>query len=192
MHKLILATNNEHKLSEIREMLPEHFDIASLADLRLSQAIPETSDTIEGNAVQKANFIFAQTNQPTIADDSALEIKALGGDPGVYSARYAGEHCSDEDNMQKVLSQLIGEDNRQARFRTVIAYVDGEQTRLFEGVIEGVITREKMGKNGFGYDPIFRPEGMNKTFAQISSASKNEMSHRRRALNKLHQFLISR
>ena len=186
---IVFATNNLHKLAEVRDMLPDNFRIDSLNDINCHEDIPETSDTLEGNAMQKARFIHEKYGKNCFADDTGLEVTALDYEPGVYSARYAGEQRNSDDNMDKVLRKLKGKTDRTARFRTVIALIlDGEEY-LFEGKVNGTIINERKGQNGFGYDPIFVPEGFDKTFAELSAHEKNSISHRARAVANLIQFL---
>ncbi len=190
--KLLFASSNKHKADEIRKMLPARFELLTLADLNLQEDIPETANTLEGNAVLKANFITQRFGIDCFADDSGLEVSALNDEPGVHSARYAGEHRNDADNIRKVLTKLKGATDRQARFRTVIALnLNGEQ-HLFEGTVDGQILTEPRGTEGFGYDPIFQPEEENRTFAEMSMDEKNAHSHRARALKKMMDFLASR
>ena len=193
MGKIVFATNNKNKLAEIREMLEgSGIEIVSLADIGCHDDIPETSDTLEGNALQKARFVKERYGADCFADDTGLEIAALGGEPGVRSARYAGEGHDSEANMRKVLAKMEGVDDRRARFRTVIALIlDGEE-HLFEGEVRGEILREKHGAEGFGYDPIFRPEGFAESFAEMSLDAKNAISHRGRATRALIRFLNGR
>jgi XTP/dITP diphosphohydrolase len=187
--KIVFATNNENKIKEIQSMLPQSIQIISLESIGCHEEIPETADTIEGNAILKANYVTEKYGYDCFADDTGLEVEALNGDPGVFSARYAGEQKSAEDNMTKLLSNLETETNRNAQFKTVITLnLKGEQY-LFTGIARGVITLEKNGNQGFGYDPIFRPEGYQETFAQISLETKNAISHRGKATQKLIEFL---
>jgi XTP/dITP diphosphohydrolase len=193
--QIVFATNNQHKLSEIRSILGEKFDILSLADIGCHDDIPETADTLEGNALQKAQYIVERYGISCFADDTGLEVDALDGAPGVFSARYAGGEGHDsEANMQKLLAELGENNNRKARFRTVIALLekDGEKitTHLFEGIVNGQITREKHGHEGFGYDPVFQPDGYDDTFAQLGMDIKNQISHRARAVKKLAKYLL--
>lgn len=187
--KIVFATNNRNKLSEIRDILGEDTEILSLSDIGCHEEIPETADTLEGNAIQKAMYVFNKYGFDCFADDTGLEVDALGGEPGVYSARYAGGDGHDsEANMTKLLARLGDNDNRKARFRTVIALVTkdgGQHTKLFEGIVEGSIIRERRGGEGFGYDPIFMPEGYDKTFAELGHGIKNKISHRAKAVEKL-------
>ena len=191
--KIVFATNNAHKLAEIREMLAgTGIEVQSLADIGCHDDIPETSATIEGNARQKAEYIYNKYGACCFADDTGLEVAALGGEPGVYSARYAGGEGHDsEANMAKLLAKLDGEDDRRAQFRTVIALTQGGDggTIEFEGVVTGEITRERRGGEGFGYDPIFRPDGYAETFAEMGHEEKNKISHRARAVAKLVEYL---
>ena len=191
--KIVFATNNKNKLAEIRDMLGDKIEVMSLADINCHEDIPETADTLEGNALQKARYVFDKYGMSCFADDTGLEVDALGGEPGVYSARYAGGEGHDsEANMAKLMQKLGDNDNRKARFRTVIALITGsgdDGVNLFEGVAEGDIIREKRGGEGFGYDPIFRPEGYDKTFAELGHEIKNKISHRARAVQKLVEYL---
>ena len=187
--KLVFATNNKHKLEEMRAILGGKVELLSLADIDCHDDIPETADTLEGNALIKARHIYEKYALACFADDTGLEVDALGGAPGVYSARYAGENNDSEANMQKLLQNLTGKSDRRAQFRTVIALIiDGEEI-LFDGIVKGVITDKKMGDSGFGYDPIFIPEGYNESFAQMGSEEKNSISHRYRATKKLNDYL---
>ena len=223
MNKIVFATNNKHKLDEIRSILGEDFEVLSLNDIGCHEDIPETADTLEGNAPQKAQYVFEKYGYDCSADDTGLEVQALGGEPGIYSARYAAldgdgsiSHDS-EANMAKLLRKLEGIENRKARFRTVIALLIHPQSlpkggkcevlssnnsnensspregnRVdFEGIVNGSIIRERRGGEGFGYDPIFQPEGYDKTFAELGSEIKNHISHRARAVQKLADFLKS-
>ncbi len=187
--KLVFATNNKHKLEEVRKILGNQFEILSLKDINCFEEIPETQRTIEGNASQKAFYIYNRYKIDCFADDTGLEINALNGAPGVYSARYAGENCSYEDNVQKVLKELRNKTNRTARFKTVISLIINGEENIFKGIIKGRITEEKRGKRGFGYDPIFLPEGYSETFAELSADKKNKISHRALATQKLIKFL---
>ena len=187
--KIVFATNNPNKIVEIKDLLPEEIQILSLKDINCNEQLPETQNTLEGNAKQKAEFVFTNYGYNCFADDTGLEIEALNNGPGVYSARYAGDDCSPNDNMQKVLQKLEGENNRGAKFRTVIALIMNGKTLLFEGECKGEITKEKKGKKGFGYDPIFNPKGFEKTFSQMSKQEKGAISHRGIATRKLVEFL---
>lgn len=191
-HKLVFATNNLHKLQEVKPLLANKFNLLSLADIGFTEEIPEDFDTLELNASQKAWHIYNRFGIDCFADDTGLEVDALNGAPGVYSARYAGEHKSPQDNINKLLLALSGVENRRARFRTVISLVIGGNETLFEGVVEGVILTEKHGEAGFGYDPIFMPDGYNVSFAQMELDEKNAISHRGRAVSKLVSFLNSK
>ena len=186
--KIVFATNNKHKLSEIRDILGNEIEILSLDDIDCHADIPETSDTLEGNALQKAHYVYDNYHISCFADDTGLEVDALGGEPGIYSARYAGNNHDSEANMTKLLAKLGDNKNRKARFRTVIALIlDGKnvEEKIFEGIVEGSIIKERRGGEGFGYDPIFQPEGYNHTFAELGSDIKNKISHRARATAKL-------
>lgn len=187
--KLIFATNNKHKLEEINKALNNKIKLLSLSDIGFSDEIPETHETLEENSKEKAYHIYNKYKTNVFADDTGLEIEALNGEPGVYSARYAGEHCSFQDNMDKVLSKLEGIDNRKAKFRTVITLILEGQEYQFEGVVNGEITKIEHGEKGFGYDPIFRPNGFKDVFAEMSLDKKNEISHRGLAVKKLIEFL---
>lgn len=187
--KLVFATNNSNKLSEIRSLVPAGIEILSLKDINCYEQLPETNPTIEKNALQKARYVFEKYGFNCFADDTGLEIDALGGEPGVYSARYAGENSNAEDNIKKVLDSLDRENQRCAKFRTVIALImNGKQT-LFEGICVGRITKIKSGVEGFGYDPIFIPNSYGITFAEMSKVIKGEISHRGKAVKKLVSFL---
>lgn len=187
--KLVFATNNRHKLDEVRAILGNKIEILSLNDIDCHDDIPETADTLEGNALIKARYIHEKFGVDCFADDTGLEVEALNGEPGVYSARYAGEDCNPEANMYKLLQNLTGENNRNAQFRTVIALIINGEEKLFNGIVKGTISREKMGNAGFGYDPIFIPEGFSESFAQMTSEMKNSISHRYRATNELSNYL---
>lgn len=187
--KLVFASNNKNKILEIKHQLPKDIELLSLEDIGCYEDIPETADTIEGNAILKANYVTTNYGYNCFADDTGLEVDALNGAPGVYSARYAGEQKSAEDNMDKLLVALEGNTNRSARFKTVITLnLNGEQ-HLFTGIVDGTITTNKAGKEGFGYDPVFKPEGLDLTFAQISLDEKAQLSHRGRAVTQLIDFL---
>lgn len=187
--ELVFATNNNNKLKEIQAAVGANIQLKSLTDINCSDDIPETRETLEGNALQKAEYIFDKYSINCFADDTGLEIDALNGEPGVYSARYAGPQREAEDNMAKVLELMKSETNRKARFRTVMALIIDDQKYLFEGVVEGQILSEKTGKDGFGYDPIFQPDGYSLSFAEMSLADKNKISHRAKAVHKLVEFL---
>lgn len=187
--KLVFATNNRHKLEEVRAILGNKIEVLSLNDIDCHDDIPETADTLEGNALIKARYIYEKLGVDCFADDTGLEVEALNGEPGVYSARYAGEDCNPEANMYKLLQNLTGENNRNAQFRTVIALIINGEEKLFNGIVKGTISREKMGNAGFGYDPIFIPEGFSESFAQMTSEMKNSISHRYRATEELSNYL---
>jgi len=188
--KLVFATNNQHKLSEIQNMLGNEFQVLSLADINCQDEIPEDHETLEENASQKAHYIYEKYGVNCFADDTGLEVASLNNEPGVYSARYAGSSRSSEGNMKKVLQNLEGVDERSARFRTVISLlVDGEETQ-FEGIVNGEILHEEKGKDGFGYDPIFQPNSYDVSFAEMSLADKNKISHRGNAVRKLVEYLL--
>ncbi|MBR5665957.1 MAG: non-canonical purine NTP diphosphatase [Bacteroidales bacterium] len=188
---LIFATHNRHKVSEVQAMLPAGIHVRSLSDLGCDEDIPETADTLQGNALQKAQFVHERYHCNCFADDTGLEIDALDGRPGVYSARYAGEGCSFDDNVRKVLAELenVPLEQRTARFRTVIALILDGRTYFFEGKVEGLMTLERHGVEGFGYDPIFLPEGYGQTFAEMDASEKNRISHRGRAMAQMVGFL---
>lgn len=187
MEKIVFASNNSHKLSEIRQLnLP--FEILSLAETGCKEDIPETADTLEGNALQKARWVKDHYGYDCFADDTGLEVVALGGEPGVYSARYAGEGHDSEANMAKLLANMEGVKDRRARFRTVIALIKDGEEHFFVGIVEGHITTARSGADGFGYDPIFMPEGCDKTFAEMTADEKNAISHRGRAVAELKNF----
>ena len=187
--KLVFATNNRHKLDEVRAIVGDRVEVLSLNDIECHDEIPETADTLQGNALIKARYIYDKYGLNCFADDTGLEVEALSGEPGVYSARYAGEECSSEANMQKLLHNLTGKSNRNAQFRTVIALIINGDEKLFNGIVKGSITEEKRGDSGFGYDPIFIPEGFSESFAQMSSEQKNSISHRYRATEQLSNYL---
>ena len=189
MRKLIFATNNKHKLGEVREILDGIVDIVSLSDAGLSGEIPETADTLQGNALQKAQWVWERTHQDCFADDTGLEVDALDGAPGVYSARYAGEHCTFDDNVNKLLKALDGKTNRRAQFRTVICLIENGKPRYFEGKVEGQILTERYGKEGFGYDPIFMPDRFAVSFAEMPLEVKNMISQRGLAVKQLTEYL---
>lgn len=192
MKTLVFATNNLHKLEEVRDILGGSFRIASLKEIGCTDDIPETADTLEGNALQKARYVKDKFGYDCFADDTGLEVEALGGAPGVFSARYAGPGHDSEANMQKLLKELERKTNRQAQFRTVVALLlDGEEY-TFEGIVRGTILTERRGTAGFGYDPVFVPEGYAETFAEMGSEEKNRISHRARAVQKLADFLHKR
>lgn len=187
--KIVFASNNKNKLLEIRHQLPQDIELLSLEDIGCHEDIPETADTIEGNAILKADHVTRNYGYDCFADDTGLEVDALNGAPGVYSARYAGEEKNADANMDKLLTGLKGSTSRNANFKTVIALnLNGEQ-HLFTGIVKGIITLEKVGTGGFGYDPIFMPSGLNLTFAQLSLNEKAQLSHRGRAVKQLIDFI---
>ena len=188
--KLLFASNNKNKILEIRKKITnKNITLLSLSDVNFYGDIPETSNTIKGNSLQKAKFINDKYKIDCFSDDTGLEVKSLNGNPGVFSARYAGENSSSNDNMEKLLLEMKGKENRIARFRTIITLILNNDTHIFEGVVEGKIATKKSGEKGFGYDPIFIPKGYNKTFAEIGIEEKNKISHRAIAINKLIIFL---
>lgn len=187
--QLVFASNNKNKILELQSMLPETITILSLESIGCFEDIPETADTIEGNAIQKANYVTEKFGYDCFADDTGLEVDALNGDPGVFSARYAGEQRNADDNMNKLLESLTDKKDRKAQFKTVIALNLNGKQHLFTGIAKGEITLEKIGNQGFGYDPIFQPEGFPETFAQLSLEIKNKISHRGKATQQLIHFL---
>jgi len=191
MIELVFATNNKHKLAEIQAIVGDHFKLLSLQDIGCNEEIPEDQDTLEGNASQKAFFIYNKYGYNCFADDTGLEIEALDGEPGVYSARYAGETKNPEANIDKVLGKLAKIKTRKARFRTVISLVINGAEHQFEGIVDGEILKERQGNSGFGYDPVFLPDGFSQSFAEMSLQDKNQISHRGRAVAKLAEFLKS-
>ncbi len=180
--ELIFASNNQHKLSEIRKVLPQSFKIIQMYDAGIMADLPETGTTLQENALQKASFVFEAIGKNCFADDTGLIVDALGGQPGVYSARYAGNQCSAEDNIEKLLSELKSKSDRSALFKTVIAAIINGKQFVFEGQVRGTIAHAPVGQKGFGYDPVFIPEGESETFAQMSKAKKNKISHRAKAI----------
>ena len=189
MRTLVFATNNKHKLHEVNEILRGNVLIKSLSDMGLEGDIPETSTTLQGNALQKAQWVWDRTHTDCFADDTGLEVEALGGAPGVYSARYAGEHCSFDDNINKLLAALDGNTNRKACFRTVICLIENGVPRYFEGRVDGVILTERYGTDGFGYDPVFMPDRFAVSFAEMPLEVKNMISHRGLAVKQLVKYL---
>lgn len=188
--RLCFASNNKHKLEEIKNVVGRKFEILSLADIKCNEELPETRNTLEGNSLQKAEYILQHYNTPCFADDTGLEVEALHGAPGVYSARYAGNHRSNDDNIALLLQNLKNDTNRKAQFRTVITLIGIEaQPVFFEGIIRGEIITEKRGSSGFGYDPVFIPEGHSRTFAEMTLEEKNQLSHRAIAVKKLAEYL---
>lgn len=189
--RLLFATGNPHKVVEVKQMLDSSYELQSLADLGITEEIPENESTLEGNALAKARYLHAKTGLSCFAEDTGLEIDALDGAPGVHTARYAGVQKNDDDNIRLVLENMVGKINRGAQFRTVIALILNEQEYLFEGVARGNISEQTKGSGGFGYDPIFIPTGFSHTFAELDSTVKNEISHRGKAIKKLIAFLRS-
>lgn len=187
--QLVFASNNKNKIAELQSMIPENITIVSLASIGCLEDIPETADTIEGNAILKANYVTDKYGYDCFADDTGLEVEALNGAPGVYSARYAGEQRDPDDNMNKLLQELSTKTTRKAQFKTVITLNYKGTQVLFTGVAKGEITTQKTGSEGFGYDPIFQPEGYNETFAEISASLKNQISHRGKATSQLIDYL---
>lgn len=188
--KLIFASNNPHKLSEIRAMLGHDYDILGLHDIGCHADIPETADTLEGNARQKASFIHERYHCDCFADDTGLEVEALDGRPGVYTARFAGPQCTPEDNIVRLLHEMQGKDNRKAVFKTAICLILHGKEYMFSGVVKGRITEQKQGTDGFGYDPVFAPDETGLTFAEMGVGEKNKISHRARAIQQLKDFLL--
>lgn len=189
--QLVFATQNPHKAKEIEAKLGDGFTILSLDGLGITEEIPETAATLEGNALMKARYVYQKTGRNCFADDTGLEVTALNGEPGVYSARYAGAQKNAGDNMNLLLQKLEGQQNRQAQFRTVIALIWEGDEHLFEGIAEGEIINNKRGDEGFGYDPIFVPQGHTLTFAQMTLEEKNQLSHRAKAFDKMREFLAN-
>ncbi len=189
--KLVFATNNSHKLQEVSKILGDNLELVNLHDINCQEDIPETAETLEGNALLKARYIKEHYGFDCFADDTGLEVEALNNAPGVYSARYAGPGHDAQANMRKLLCEMEGKENRKARFRTVIALILDGKEYLFDGIINGVITAEKKGESGFGYDPIFMPDGYTQTFAELGDDIKNTISHRALAVHKLAEFLSS-
>ena len=189
MKKLVFATNNTHKLEEIKAILGDKVEILSLADIDCHSDIPETADTLEGNARQKSMFIYEHYGLDCFADDTGLEVDCLNGAPGVFSARYAGDGHDSQANMEKLLREMNGKTNRKARFRTVISLIENGEEHQFEGIVNGKIIEKKRGETGFGYDPIFRPDGYEETFAELGNEIKNKISHRANAVASLCEYL---
>ena len=187
--KICFATNNKKKLEEISSWLGSDWQVLSLDEIGCQEELPETGVTLEANSAQKAQWVWEHYGIACFADDTGLEVEALGGEPGVYSARYAGPQRNNTENMQLLLQKLQGIENRRARFRTVLTYISGEGEQQFEGEVQGTIIEEPRGERGFGYDPVFVPEGHSRTFAEMSLEEKNTMSHRARAMKKLVEFL---
>jgi XTP/dITP diphosphohydrolase len=187
--KFVFATNNAHKLEEVTAILGDKIELLSMKDIHCHADIPETADTLEGNALLKARYIFENYNMDCFADDTGLEVEALNGAPGVYSARYAGDAHNSEANIRKLLQDMEGIENRKAQFRTVFALIINGKEHLFEGIVKGEITKHRCGSSGFGYDPVFIPEGYTQTYAEMGNTLKNKISHRALATNKLCNFL---
>ena len=187
--KFVFATNNAHKLEEVTAILGNKIELLSMKDINCHADIPETADTLEGNALLKARYIFENYKLDCFADDTGLEVEALNGAPGVYSARYAGDAHNSEANMKKLLQDMKGIENRKAQFRTVFALIINGKEHLFEGIVKGEITKHRHGTSGFGYDPVFIPEGYTQTYAEMGNELKNKISHRALATNKLCNFL---
>lgn len=187
--KFVFATNNAHKLEEVTAILGDKIELLSMKDIHCHADIPETADTLEGNALLKARYIFENYNMDCFADDTGLEVEALNGAPGVYSARYAGDAHNSKANMRKLLQDMEGIENRKAQFRTVFALIINGKEHLFEGIVKGEITKHRCGSSGFGYDPVFIPEGYTQTYAEMGNTLKNKISHRALATNKLCNFL---
>ena len=190
--RLLFATNNRHKLGEVQQLLSDMYTLVTPAEMGITEEIPETQDTLEGNALQKAKYIFDKLGISCFADDTGLEVEALNGAPGVYSARYSGEDKNPEKNVDKLLQELEDQANRKACFRCVIALVDKGKEVLFEGRVDGEIMHQRSGKGGFGYDPVFRPNGYSCSFAEMSAEEKNRISHRGMAISKLAAYLRSK
>ena len=189
MYKIVFATNNDHKLREIRAILNGRAEVLSLNDINCHADIPETADTLEGNALIKAHYVYDNYGLDCFADDTGLEVEALGGAPGVHTARYATDGHDTQANMRKLLKEMEGATNRKARFRTAIALIQGGKETMFSGQVDGYISTEPLGENGFGYDPVFMPEETGKTFAQLGEDFKNKISHRARAVAQLMNYL---
>ena len=189
MRNLVFATNNKHKLKEVSEIIGSAYQVVSLSDIGCTDEIPETSLTIEGNALQKSRYIYDKYGVDCFSDDTGLEVEALNGAPGVHSARFAGDQCNSEENIDLLLLKLENSENRKARFRTVISLILGGKEYSFEGIIEGVIAKERNGSGGFGYDSVFIPEGYDSSFASMGDKVKNRISHRGKATEKLCSFL---
>lgn len=187
--KIIFATNNLHKISEIKKVIDSQFELISLEESGIREDIPENESTLEGNAIAKARYVYEKTACNVFADDTGLEVEALDNEPGVHSARYAGDHKNPEDNIDKLLDKLKDKNNRKARFRTIISLILDDEEYLFEGRVEGEIIFERKGNKGFGYDPVFKPENYDRTFAEMEMEEKNQTSHRARAVMKLSDFL---
>jgi XTP/dITP diphosphohydrolase len=189
MTPICFATNNQHKLEEIRALLGPFFQLKSLQDIGCWEELPETQNTIEGNSIQKANYVFERYGITCFADDTGLEVESLGGAPGVYSARYAGEHKNSEDNIDLLLANLQSLQNRKARFKAVITWIEPDGIKTFEGIVNGIILPERRGTRGFGYDSVFQPDGNQKSFGEMDLVEKNLISHRAIAVKKLINFM---
>ena len=188
--KLVIASQNPHKIEELEQILrPLGIEVLSTKDFPKLEEVVEDQPTLQGNALKKAHYVAGQTGLPALSDDTGLEVDALNGEPGVYSARYAGKRASYQDNVNKLLNELDGETNRKAQFRTVVALVHSDEEYVFEGICEGEILTEEKGNKGFGYDPVFKPEGFDKTFAELDAGIKNDISHRGKAVQKFVSFL---
>jgi XTP/dITP diphosphohydrolase len=187
--KICLATNNEHKVAEIKSILKDSIEIINLKSINCLEQLPETQNTLEGNSLQKAGYIFRNYNVNALADDTGLEVFSLDGAPGVFSAMYAGNHRNNEDNMSLLIKNLVEKDNRKAQFRTIITLIVEGKINQFEGVVRGEIIKEKKGTQGFGYDSVFLPDGFDKTFGEMNEEEKNKISHRGIAIRKLAEFL---
>lgn len=190
--ELIFATHNNNKVAEIKPLIPASIKVKTLTEIGITEEIPETADTIEGNALLKVRFVYERLKCNCFADDTGLEVAAINGEPGVYSARYAGEGKSANDNIEKLLGKLKGVENRAAKFKTVIAAILDGKEYVFEGIVDGEIAELKLGQNGFGYDPVFVPDGFMVSFAQMTLEEKNKISHRSRAVRKFTEFLTER
>lgn len=190
--KLVFATHNKNKFTEVKEMLPKHIELFSLSDIGCNEDIAETADTIEGNAILKARYVFDNYHLPCFADDTGLEVKALNNEPGVYSARYAGIENNSQANIEKLLRNLESENDRSARFKTAIAFISDTAEKVFLGICEGEIRNEPQGNSGFGYDPIFQPDGFDVTFAEMTLFQKSEIGHRGKAMRQLNEFWRNR
>lgn len=190
MEELVIATHNKHKLDEIQKLLGDRIKLISLRDLGCNEDIPETGTTLKENAYQKAKYVWEKYKKNCFADDTGLMVEALDGAPGVYSARYAGEHCSFDDNIDLLLENMEGKTNRNAKFETVICLIQDGKEQYFEGRCDGCILTERYGKGGFGYDPIFMPNGYGESFAELSMEEKNKISHRGKATDKLIKYLL--
>ena len=189
--KIVFATNNQNKVKEVQALLPNSIELMSLKDIECFEDIPETQETIKGNALQKANYVYDNYGFTCFADDTGLEVNALNGAPGIYSARYAGSDKNSENNIEKLLTELIHKKDRSARFKTVIALVGINEPKTFEGICKGEITTKKEGEKGFGYDPVFKPNGHTSTFSQMPLSTKNTIGHRGKAVQQLITFLKS-